>query len=86
LFFKNPHFSSATLVHTKSNKKVHVDFKGSNHFLVWSKPGAKFLCLEPWYNYQISTYPNRDLEKVSGIVILPAGETFVAPHWAEFSE
>jgi len=86
LFFENPEFSSATLVHTKSNKKVHVDFKGSNHFLVWSKPGAKFLCLEPWYSYQISTYPNRDLEKVSGIVILPAGETFVAPHWAEFSE
>ncbi len=86
LFFKNPEFNSATLVHTKSNKKIHVNFEGSNHFLVWSKPDAKFLCLEPWYGYQNSSYPNRDLEKVDGSVILPAGETFIAPHWAEFTE
>lgn len=86
LFFKNFDFTSAALVHTKSGKKIKVYFEGSNHFLVWSKPGVKFLCLEPWYSYQTSSYANRELDKIDGVVSLKAGETFVAPHWAEFTE
>lgn len=84
--FKYFDFTSASLVHTKSNKKINVNFDGSNHFLVWSKPGVKFLCLEPWYGYQTSSYSNRELEKIDGVVSLDAGETFVAPHRAEFTE
>jgi galactose mutarotase-like enzyme len=45
------------------------------HFALWQKPGAPFLCLEPWHG----TAPYNDqgdaLETRNGALHLPAGET-----------
>ena len=51
LVFKNVKFNKAALTHKKSGKKVTVSFPGFENFLLWTIPGAKYICLEPWCGF-----------------------------------
>ena len=48
LIFKNAGFDKAALVNKNTGKKCSVHFPGFNNFLIWTKPNANYLCLEPW--------------------------------------
>ena len=39
---------SVTLLNRRTGSKIEVDFPGHDAFLLWTKPGAKYICLEPW--------------------------------------
>ncbi|HQU34796.1 MAG TPA: hypothetical protein PLB88_10800, partial [Thermoanaerobaculaceae bacterium] len=55
---------------------------------VWSKPGAPFVCLEPWCGIADPPDATGHLEDKEGIVRLPPGSTFarvvtIRPLWLE---
>lgn len=43
---------------------------------IWTKPGAPFICIEPWHGYADSIDSTGDIVDKQGIIKLPAGETF----------
>ena len=45
---------------------------------LWSKPGAEFVCVEPWFGSD-ERYPQNVLAKKKGIVPLDFGKTFEFP-------
>lgn len=45
------------------------------HFAIWQKPGAPFLCLEPWHGTTPFAGTGNALETRHGAMLLPAGET-----------
>ncbi len=58
---------------------VHVDFGGAPTLGIWAKPGAPYVCIEPWYGIDDSCDAGRDIKKKYRILALGAGETFVFP-------
>ena len=45
------------------------------HFAIWQKPGAPFLCLEPWHGTAPFADSGNALETRHGSMLLPPGET-----------
>lgn len=80
LVFKDIIFNKAMLVHKNSTKRVSVEFDGAGYFLLWTKPGAKYICLEPWHGIQDSIHSDGEIAHKEGIIKLPKGETFTAVH------
>ncbi len=75
LVFKNVDFCKASLVGSKSDRRITVEFPGCDYFLLWKKPGAKYICLEPWAGIQDIVGSDYDISKKEGIITLePSGE------------
>ncbi len=70
-----------SLMHHDGDRLVTVDAAGFPNFGIWSKPGAPFVCLEPWIGRTDDAGFTGELSEKPGIVALPAGETFEA-HYA----
>jgi len=65
IVFKNPSFQSMTLF--KADSPI-LTFKGEwESFALWSKPGAPFLCLEPWWGYADDVETPQQLDAKAGI-------------------
>jgi len=80
LVFKHIAFNSATLVHKNSGRKVQVTFDGADYFLLWTKPGAKYICLEPWHGVQDIVGSSYDITKKEGIIQLPGMQSYTVVH------
>ena len=50
-----------------------VGFAGMPQFGLWSKPGAPFLCIEPWSGYASPAGFDGDIAEKPGVTILPPG-------------
>lgn len=51
IIMKNLKSNKVTLYNKKENKKIlEFDFTGFPYLALWSKIGAPFVCIEPWYN------------------------------------
>ncbi len=83
LVFKNIEFKGVTLSHKKSSKKVRVTFDNVNYFLLWTKPDANYICLEPWNGVQDIFGSSYDITKKEGIIKLDAGKTHTFIHSIE---
>lgn len=83
LVFKNIKFKGVTLAHKNSNKKVRVTFDNANYFLLWTKPGANYICLEPWNGVQDIVGSSYDITKKEGIIRLSEGKSFSSIHMIE---
>lgn len=75
-----------TLYSTDSNRKVKFDFGGSPYLGIWAKPGAPYVCLEPWFGVNDSRDKKDCICKKDGIIALDAGKAFEFSWTAEFSE
>ena len=60
-------------------RDVHVDFGGAPCLGLWAKPGAPYVCIEPWYGIDDRYNAGHDFTKKERICSLEAGETFVFP-------
>lgn len=80
LVFKDVKSRTVTLKHNKSNKEVKVDFDGFNYFLLWTKPDAKYICIEPWCGIQDAVDSTYDITKKEGIEKLAQGAAFERVH------
>lgn len=86
LVFKNIKFKKATLRHRKGTKKIAVEFDNANYFLIWTKPGANYICLEPWCGIQDIVGSDYEIEKKEGIIKIDKGESFSCVHAIECFE
>ncbi len=86
LVFKDIKFHKASLVHKNSSKKVTVEFNDSNYFLLWTKPNANYICLEPWNGIQDGMNADYDFANKEGIESIDAGKSFSVAHTIECFE
>ncbi len=71
---------SATLRNRKTGKAVRVDFEYAPYFLLWHKPNAPYICLEPWAGILDIVGSSYDITEKAGIISLKKGESYNAEH------
>ncbi|HSI40528.1 MAG TPA: aldose 1-epimerase family protein [Xanthobacteraceae bacterium] len=54
---------------------LEVAFEGMPHLGIWSKPGAPFVCIEPWQGYATPEGDERPFTDKPGLVFVPPGQT-----------
>lgn len=80
LVFKNIKSRSAVLRNRRNGKAIKVDFGFAKYFLIWHKPSAPFICLEPWAGIPDTVGSDYDIAKKEGIISLDAAKTYTAEH------
>lgn len=80
LVFKDIKSRAATLRNRKTGREITVDFPGCRYLLLWTKPGAGYICIEPWSGIPAMVDDGIALEEKEGIEKLGAGETFRRSH------
>jgi len=56
---------------------IEVDFPGMPYLGVWSKPGAGFVCIEPWQGFADPVGFDGELSQKPGTLSVPSGATAV---------
>lgn len=78
LIFSGLRSRGATLAR-KNTRGVHVDFGGAPCLGVWAKPGAKYVCIEPWYGIDDRFDAAHDFPHKEQILSLDPSSTFAFP-------
>jgi galactose mutarotase-like enzyme len=86
LVFKDLKSKSATLRNRKTGKAIRVDFPDANYFLLWHKPGAPYICLEPWNGISDIVGSSYDITEKEGITSLESGKEFNYTHSVTIEE
>lgn len=69
-----------TLQTSKNNRKIHVGFEGNDYMLLWTKPGAPYICIEPWANHPDFVDADMDITKKDGFMAVPAHSSDARAH------
>ena len=72
-----------SILHKHSRKKITVEFDKANYFLLWTKPRANYICLEPWNGVQDMVGSGYDITEKEGIIKLGAGKDYTSIHTIE---
>lgn len=56
-------------------RKLHIGFDGMPQLGIWSKPGAPFVCIEPWHGYASPAGFDGDLAHKPGMTPVAPGES-----------
>ena len=83
LVFKKLVSKSAVLKNRKTGRAVRLQFEGFPYFLLWTKPGAGYICMEPWCGISDSIHSKYDLVNKEGIETADVNETFTRVHSVE---
>lgn len=73
-----------TLRNRKNGKSVSVDFEGFDYLLLWTKPKAPYLCIEPWTTCPSYLDDSYDLSEKEGMTPLKPQEHFTRTHTIYF--
>lgn len=60
-----------------SGRSLRLDFPDMPHLGIWTKPGAGYVCLEPWQGFASPVGFDGELAEKPGIVEIPAGSARV---------
>ncbi len=76
---------SETLTLESDNRSGRVIFHlgGAPYLGIWAKPGAPYVCIEPWCGVNDSTEKKEDFSQKDAINAIEAGESFVYSWKAE---
>lgn len=80
LVFKDLKSRFATLRNRKTGKCTSVSFDGFDYFLLWTKPGAGYICMEPWTGIPPMVGSDKDITEKEGITAVSAGDTLKLTH------
>lgn len=81
LVMKNINFDALTIKRKGDNKmNARVEFPGFPNLLIWTIPGAPYICIEPWHGIPDSTDTNYIFETKECIEKLAEGESFTCSH------
>lgn len=61
-------------------RSIRVDFAGFDYMLLWTVPGAGYLCIEPWSNLPDYINTDYDITKKPGMTRLLPGVTHTHTH------
>lgn len=56
--------------------RLRVDFPDAPYLGIWSKPGARFICIEPWHGITDPVGFTGDFTQKPGVFAVPAGGQF----------
>ncbi len=83
LVFKELKSKSMILKHKNSNKSLKLAFEGCDYFLIWTKVGAPYICLEPWCGITDGPDTDQNIKTKEGIITLEKGDEFNNIHTIE---
>ena len=83
LIFNGVKSDTLTLESDNHSRKVIFHLNKSPWLGIWAKPGAPFVCIEPWCGVNDSTEKKDDFSQKDGINKIEAGESFVYSWTAE---
>lgn len=86
LVFKDVKSNKVTLTHRDSSRRITVDFTGFDVLMLWTKPGAKYICIEPWSSHPDNIDSDYDFTKKYHITSLKIGETKENVHTITFEK
>ena len=75
LIFKKLQSKSLTIIE-KEIPRLKVHFEDFPNLGIWTKVGAPFLCIEPWFGYSDTIESNGNLFEKEGIIVLKSTDTF----------
>lgn len=81
--FLNLKSKKVMLRHNKTGNVRTIDFNGFDYLLLWTKPGAKYICIEPWCGCQDFMDSDYDITKKRGIIKLGKDEVCTKIHSIE---
>ena len=84
LVFLNLKSRKLTLKNERTGDTIRLDFNGFPYFLIWTKPDAKYICLEPWCGIPDFVDSNGDITEKKGIIRLEKGENTLRTHTIMF--
>ncbi len=62
------------------NRELRVDFPGHDTLMLWTKPGAGYICIEPWCNAPDFVDADYRIDHKPGFIRLNAGEATERAH------
>ena len=80
LIFKNIKSKKVDLVSEKNGKILSVEFKDFRNLGIWAKPGAPYVCIEPWLGIADVEGTDQDLKNKEGIIKLEVENEFNADY------
>ncbi len=84
LAFRSLKSRKVAIYSNDGEKKVELDFEGFETLFVWTKPGAPYLCLEPWRGIPDLVGSSWDITEKTGIILLESGKTDTCTHKIKF--
>lgn len=76
VIFKNLRSQSMFLLNRKTRKGLEICFPSFPYLGIWSKPGAAFVCIEPWQGITDSKDSSGELTAKEGMIRLQPNQIF----------
>lgn len=87
IIMKNIKSNRVVLQNNKTNKKIlEFDFTGFPYLALWSKIGAPFVCIEPWFNTADKVNSNGEFKDKENILKLKSNNKFECQYKVKFFE
>jgi len=77
LVFKNILSNLITIKNKVTGYNLSVKTGGAPHLGIWSKPGASYVCIEPWFGFADAINTNGDLTQKEGMLRLEPEKRFI---------
>ena len=84
LAFLNLNSKKLSLRNRKTGEEIGLEFEGHEIFFIWTKPGAKYICLEPWCGSPDFVDSDYDFKNKKGIIELSGKEETTRKHRITF--
>ena len=76
LIFLKIRSRAVALCSRRHSRRLTVEFPEYPCLGIWAKPGAPFVCIEPWFGHADTESHNGQLEHKAGIIKLDPGQSF----------
>ncbi len=76
LIIEKPNSNIVYLKNRKNNKGIKFEYKGFKYIAFWNKPGAEYVCLEPWNGISDFDNASGDLKEKAGIEKIEMNEVY----------
>ena len=85
LIMKGITSNKISLIKRTGNKKIlTMDFTGFPYLAIWSKPGAPFICIEPWYSTSDNVKSTGVFTHKQDLILLSPKQSFECRYTVEF--
>lgn len=85
LIFRTLKSRGVTLIDNSTGLRTSISYSGMDVLLIWSKPGANYVCLEPWTNAPDFIDADSDITRKPGFIRLEPGNTETRTHTITFN-
>lgn len=84
LVFTDLKSRKVTLLNRTTKEEISLEFPDHDYFLIWTKPNANYVCLEPWCGVPDFVGSSYDITEKRGIIKLASGKSETRNHTITF--